>query len=372
MQGPVINQGGRPNRDGDVTAYIPAELRGKSWFNPAQSVIFVNGMDNSAADHEEAGNALSLMLGCRVVGVFNATQGKASDLWQCLKDKLTLTNFHFNPGGTAVVGATVPGAGLAYGGAADFTGMKRFADTAFDQARARTPGLDKDAFIGRVLEDNPAAVALYKLLLGQPGAMLGKPIHAHSQGNLITSNALTAVGLARGYGALSNLEVNSYGSPARNWPPGLRRTNNAFSLDPVSWLDLTLDLTSSKVGFKPAHGFEEYRRHDGEFVVNRFRTGGAGMTVNMDEEGLASFCAGLGRNVDRLRGIFTRLEVAHYTDSDDVAVLYVNKKSDAELAELARIDRTFLDQLIRLLDAGWTAADEAAAIDRLKRAQRAA
>lgn len=372
MQGPVINQGGgKPGRDGDVTAYVPDELRGKSWFNPAQTVIFVNGMDNSPDDHKEAADALALMLGCRVVGVYNLTQGKLSDIWQCLKDKLTLTNFSTRPIATGVVNAALPGAGLVFGGASDYDGMKRFADAAYDQARSKNPGLDKDSFVGRVLEDNPAAVSLYKLLLGTPNPMLGKPIHAHSQGNLITSNALTAVGMARGYGVLNNLEVNSYGSPARNWPPGLRRVNNAFSVDFVSMLDLSVDWSSSKVGFKVAHGFDQYRMHDGEFVVNRFRTGGMGMTFNMDEEGLAEFCAGLGKNIDRLRSIFTRLEVAHFTDSDDVAVLYVQKKSDAELAELARIDRTFLDQLIRLLDAGWTSGDESAAIDRLKRAQKA-
>lgn len=368
MRGPVINQGGNPNRDGEVTAYVSEELapkngKPKSWYNPTHAVIFVNGMDNSASDHRESAEALSLMLGCRVIGVFNASQGKMLDLVQCITDKLTLTNYHFNPVGAAR-------GGPLYGGMSDFNGMKRSVDTLFDQARARNPGLEKDSFVARVLEDNPAAVALYKLLLGTPNPMLGKPIHAHSQGNLITSNALTAVGLARGYGALNNLEVNSYGSPARNWPPGIRRTNNAFSLDPVGWLDLTMDLTSSKVGFKAAHGFVEYQAHDGEFVVNRFRTGGMGMTMNMDEDGLADFCVGLGRNTDRLRSIFDRLEKAHFSDSDDVALLYVNKKTDADLAELARIDGSFIDQLIRLLEAGWTSRSESAAIERLKRARQ--
>ena len=376
MQGPVIRQGGAPTSDGDVTAYLPDELRGKSWFNPAQSVIFVNGMLNNPDDHEKAGNGLALMLGCRVVAVFNATQGFTIDFVQCITDKMAFTRHQFNPktsGAAYGVGSQLGAPGVAvagaYAGGSNYPAMKRYADEAYDKIKANNPGLGKDEFVLSLIDGNPATRSLYKLLIGTPGAMLGRPIYAHSQGNLVTSNALTAVGLARGYGALNNLEVNSYGSPARNWPPGLRRTNNAFTLDPITALDLTVDWSSSKVGFKGAHAFEEYRRHDAEFVVNRFRTGGVGMTFNMDEDGLANFCVGLGKNTERLRNIFTRLEAVHFTDSDDVALLYVNKKTDAELAELNKIDRNFIDQLIRLLDAGWSSGAEKAAIDRLKRAQ---
>ncbi|MFV0301912.1 MAG: hypothetical protein ACK5IP_13725, partial [Paracoccus sp. (in: a-proteobacteria)] len=224
-----------------------------------------------------------------------------------------------------------------------------------------------------LLGSNKATQALYRLLAGQ-GGLLGAPIYCHSQGNLITSNALTAVALARGTQAIAGLEVNSFGSPARYWPPGLRRTNYAFTFDPVSMLDLRADLSSSKVGYRfshgfpVVHGFKWYAEHDGEFVINRFRWGGWGMTFSLDEKGLAKFCAGQGDNVRRLKAIFDRLETAHPTDSDDVALEYVKLLSDTQIARLKMLDPRLVDQLVRLLESGATFADERGAIERLRAA----
>ena len=175
--------------------------------------------------------------------------------------------------------------------------------------------------------------------------------------------------MVREPGAVQGLEVNSFGSPARGWPSGLNRVNNAYTFDFVSMLDLTTDWTSSKVGFKVAHGFDNYFNQDGEFVVNRFRTGGWGVTFNLDEKGLAKFCAKQGNNTRRLRAIFDRLETAHWSDSDDVSVAYVELLADAQIAALQQADPAFITQLIRLLKAGYTASDEKAAIRRLEAVQ---
>ena len=59
----------------------------------------------------------------------------------------------------------------------------------------------------------------------------------YSQGNLIASNALTAVALADGLQAIRGVMVISFGSPCRFWPPGIRHHNFAFANDPVTWLD---------------------------------------------------------------------------------------------------------------------------------------
>ncbi|WJS84138.1 hypothetical protein [Paracoccus sp. TOH] len=350
MRFPTIAQGATPSADGAVTRFVSPEVQNKSWFNPTKPVIFVNGMMNTGADHRASAEALSLMLGCPVIGVYNRKDGFWADLFQCITDKARLTQ--------------VQTSNLNHN-----TNWIAFFDQVWQKSREKRPMLSKEDFAHEMLAGNPAAQSLFALLIGQPGGMLGTPVYCHSQGNLVTSNALSAVTLVKGADSVRGLEVNSFGSPARGWPVGLNRVNNAYTFDPVSFLDLRMDWTSSKVGFKVAHGFLNYVAQDGEFVVNRFRTGGWGMTVNMDEKGLAKFCAGLGTNTKRLRAIFDRLEAAHFTDSDDVALEYVNLLSEQQLAALRAVDPAFIAQLVRLLQAGWTAADEQRAIDRLQAAQ---
>lgn len=380
MQFPTIKMGGDPQVDGTVTRYVSNDAVGKPWYNPARSVIFVNGMMNVGEDHTKSALALSKMLGAQVYGVYNKKDGFFSDLWQCLTDKIKFTSqqkpdqrvlAHASPANAAL--ATKIGAGaLVLPPRSDFGQWSQIVDVLYEMEKAKAPALSKDDYVYDMLGGNAATKALYALLLGNPGGMLGTPIHAHSQGNLITSNALTGVALARGLGAIRGLEVHSYGSPAQGWPEGLNRRNNAFTFDPVGMLDGTVDWSSSKVGYKLSHGFplthafEYYEKHDAEFVINSFRTGGWGMTVNMDEKGLAKYCASLGNHTDRLIRIFDRLESQHWTDSDDVTLEYLKLKSDTELAELQRIAPLLIEQFIRLLKAGYTANDESQAIKRLE------
>ncbi|AUH32850.1 hypothetical protein [Paracoccus tegillarcae] len=349
MRAPTIRQGGTPAHDGDVTRFVAPEVLNKGWYNPTRRIIFVNGMGNSGENHVESCNELSLMTGATVLGVFNNTSGFWSDLGQCIKDKLTLS--------------TVQSQSMI-----SFEDWNMVVDAAYRVERQRKPGLDKVDFVGQLIAGNKATHALYALLVGQGGTGTRVEIYCHSQGNLITSNALTAAALAQGKHVIAGMQVNSFGSPCRYWPPGIARVNNAFTFDGVSFLDLRMDLTSSKVGFKAAHGFMEYARHDGEFVVNRFRWGGWGMTFSLNEKALARFCVEQGDNTRRLNAIFERLKKAHPTDSDDVALEYVRLLSDARIARLKQHDPAFIDLLISLLKSGVTFGDERAAIDRLKAA----
>ncbi len=353
MRFPTIAQDTTPTADGTVTRFISPEVRNKSWFNPTRPVIFVNGMLNTGADHRASAEALSLMLGCPVIGVYNKKDGFWADLFQCLSDKARLTSIQ-----TSNVNHN--------------TNWIAFFDEVWKKQRETRPTLSKADFANEMLAGNAAAQSLFALLIGQPGGMLGTPIYCHSQGNLVTSNALSAVTVVQGAGSVRGLEVNSFGSPARGWPAGLNRVNNAYTFDPVSFLDLRMDLSSSKIGFKVAHGFLNYVEQDGEFVVNRFRTGGWGVTVNMDEKGLAKFCVGLGTNTRRLRAIFDRLEDAHFTDSDDVALEYVNLLPDQQIAALQTSDPKLIAQLVRLLEAGYTTGQENRAIQRLRAVQAVA
>ena len=357
MRSPFINQGSVPSGDGAVTRYVSPEVVGKAWYNPAKPVIFVNGMQNSGELHRDNALALSLMVGAPVHGVYNKSTGFLSDVFQCVTDKLRL-------------------AGIQAESAGGQTDWYKTVEVIYQLERKRSPGLTKDDFVYGMLGSNEATKALYALLIGTPGGMLGAPIYAHSQGNLITSNALTGVMLARGPAAIAGIEVHSFGSPARWWPAGLKRQSYSFTFDMVAFLDGRGDWNSSSVGYRASHGpnpfthgFLFYAAHDPEFVINRFRTGGQGMTVNMDEKALPKFCSGLGVNTARLRGIIDRLEKTHYTDSDDVAVEYVELLTDQQLAALQSTDPVFVRQLIRLLEDGFVAGDERRAIKRLQAVQ---
>lgn len=344
MKAPTINPARIPTGDGDVTLFTSPEGKGKSWFNMTRRIIFVNGMDTTGQGHVDHAIALSVLQACPVIGVFNKTDGFWDDMGQCIADKATM------------------GAGLTY------PAMVLAAGASYQVARLATPGLQKVDFIGSLVRRNPATYALYALLLGDGGVnRRATPIFCHSQGNLVTSNALTAVALALGSDSVAQMEVNSYGSPCRFWPPGLDRTNYAFTFDPVSFLDLAVDMSSSKIGFKPAHGFDVYRANDAEFVVNRFRTGGFGMTVKMDEAGLVKCLVRMGNNAPRIRRIFERLRDAHSTDSDDVAVQFVEAVTDAHLKQLNNSEPNLINLLIQLLKTGVIFSDEDRAIKRLQK-----
>ena len=43
-------------------------------------------------------------------------------------------------------------------------------------------------------------------------------------------------------------------------------------------------------------------KNDPAFVVNRFRWGGWGMTVSLDEKGLATALISMGKNLQRVEG----------------------------------------------------------------------
>lgn len=348
MLAPVIRSGGSdPTGDGDINLYVSPEAAGKSWFNAGRRVIFVNGMANTKADHASSARALSLLQGCPVIGVYNETDGTWLDLGQCITDKANLVNVQ---------------AGMF----ATYEQWVTAAQTLYQAARLISPGLSSVDFFDTLLVGNRATSALFRLLASGLVSRGATPIYCHSQGNLITSNALTAVSMALGMSAIANMEINSFGSPCRYWPPGINRTNNAFTFDPVSWLDLRMDLSSSKIGFVAGHAFTLYMQNDAEFVVNRFRWGSFGLTANMDERGLARYLIRIGNNPPRLRRIFERLRDAHWSDSDDVAYEYCRLASDTLLQQIKAGDAGLIALLISLLESGWTAGSERAQITRLQ------
>jgi len=348
----IVKPGGNnPIADGDVNLYESPEIADKNWFDRSRRVIFINGVWNEPSSHAESARCLSTLMACPVIGVYNKSAGRFKDVWQCLTDKLTLS-------------AVVTGNG------ADFATWARLIDQSYQQQRIKNPGLTKEDFVRPAIAGNAATCAMFDVLCTT--SLKQWPVYAHSQGNLITCNALTAAALAHGVDWLAGREIHSFGSPNLNWPPGFVHRNYAFTLDPIGWLDYRFSFENVKVGgFLPSHAFEAYRQHDAEFVINRFRWGSFRMTFSMDEEGLAQALVDMGVNPPRLKKIFQRLLDAHQSDADDVALLYVQKsrQKEPQLRALAQADRELIDLLVECLTGGtfsWVTPEEKQAATYLK------
>lgn len=334
-----------PNGDGDVNNYVHREAKTTRYWQPNRSVIFINGMANSPRDHMESAVALSKLQMSPVVGVYNQTSGTVRDLFQCLGDKWQWSGF--GPG-------------------------KSIDQTVVSFHKLMKSPAKAEAAIIDSLSRNAAAVALFKEIRSRHRAI---EIFAHSQGNLILSNALIGLRMLD-RSALNRITVHSYGSPAVFWPDGFVHHDHGFTFDPVNWLSgFDSSFSISKVGVPStpefagvvSHGFKTYLADDPTFVVNRFRWGSFGLTVSMDEDGLADALAQMGTNVPRIRAIFQRLSSAHWSDVDDVAVLYVHKiKNNSTTLDAVKSDSTLRNLLIKSMDEGYTSGREFDAIEILK------
>ena len=327
-----------PQADGAVNDYVNKEAATSEYFDPNRTVFFINGMLNSGEDHATAALALSWVQMCKVRGIYNKSVSGWRDFVQCIGDK------------------------NQFDGPVSFTanhavGLRTFfaGETSVHAAREA---------LGR----NPAQVSAFDEL--RKPAQRHLEIFAHSQGNLILSNALQAILAVEGPSGVAGRVVNTFGSPTVNWPPGIVKYEHGFTFDPVSWLaGFDSTWTISKVGM-PAnsnnpitHAFLQYLDLDPAFVVNRYRWGGWGMTFRLDTEGLAKCLINMGGNFRRVKMIFDYIADAHSFYSDDVALAYVGliEKRPALLTMFKR-DAALKDLLVGLLDAGWVTADEKKAI----------
>lgn len=341
----------KPTFDGEVNIYInPEAAAAKRYFSSNKKVVFINGMNNSGEDHVQSALALSLCQMSPVVGVFNRSSGVIKDLWQCLGDKN------------------------------QFQGLSKTAQGTVDSRNSlwqlivsgkRSPATTMREALSR----NSAQVSLFDLLR-QP-LYKSCEIFAHSQGNLILSNVLQGIAAVDGPEALKGYVVQTYGSPAVHYPPGVRVHEHGYTFDPVNWLSgFDSSFSISKVGLPTGssnpitHGFLWYLRDDPRFVINRFRTGGWGMTFNMDETGLANNLFSMGTNMTRVYSIFKYLEENHNSDSDDVAVAYVALvKNDSKVSVALRAHKELVNLLIKAMDEGYTSRSEQDAIDWLRKSK---
>ena len=202
-----------PLSDGQVNLYNLSDSGAST-----PRIYFVNGIRVMPQDHAITAAYLSLLIERPVRGVYNATAGQGlgslGDLLQCVLD----------------------------------FSQNAFARPSSPSNLNKPPKIPEDKindFLANVekkyLVWNKATLSLFKELVRNRHQQ--QIIIAHSQGNLITSNALFVMEDVLGSGGLSRVRVYSLASPAPAWPVGLRTTNggggrqdNAFMNDLVSLL----------------------------------------------------------------------------------------------------------------------------------------
>ncbi len=338
-----------PTSDGQVQEYTAKSVVDTGYFSGTRRVIFINGMMNSGADHKQSAEALSELQMCPVIGVYNESHGFWADLGQCIGDKWQFDGETLARVGLIIAAPTDP-ALLVLVFASGLTAQDRF-DMLMDRIHLLATAAGKNppsrVKVMRVLLDrNPAAVALFDVLR-DPGNATWE-IFAHSQGNLITSNVLSAIELCDGKSAIAGRTVHSYGSPSTGWPSGLIHHEHAFSFDPVSYLNLTrtFDMRMSTVaitksGFDPVtHSFMLYMENDARFVINRHRWSAGWFTAWLNADGLAKDLAAMGTNMQRVANVLSTLNAISPRWVPDVLDAYVkliaaDKAGGSKTASLA-------------------------------------
>jgi hypothetical protein len=206
----------------DPGAFSP-RLRGKTVPRRAQTrrTIFINGIRCNPSKHRAQACAVSAVSGGKVWGVYNASDGLTGDLLKCLGDKFT-----------SKWGMTISALGAKVG--------------------AFISGIDKQVAVRQELiealqDGSPPTASMFELLSSR--GFEDARIFAHSQGNIITCNALNALAVLRGDGALKDLTVYGFGSPVTFWPNQVDVRLHGFANDPITYLSLVhTDTNRSRYG----------------------------------------------------------------------------------------------------------------------------
>ena len=225
-----------PTSDGQVNLY---NLAGSSMFTPR--IYFVNGIRVVPRDHAVTAAYLSLLIERPLVGVYNATAGlrlgSLGDLLQCVLDY-------------------TQNAGARLG---SHSNLNKPAKISEDKMSDFLDSVDR-----RYVVWNKATLSLFKELIKHRHQQ--QLIIAHSQGNLITSNALFVMEDVLGSAGLQKVRVYSLASPSPAWPLGLRTTNggggrqdNAFMNDLVALL--RPHNLAKKVGIGGFQNAGDFRTH---------------------------------------------------------------------------------------------------------------
>ena len=218
-----------PTFDGQVLKYAA-----NPGYGDVPRVYFVNGIQTDATGHAAAAMELSQITERAVYGVFNATggigaKGMVQDLLQCGGDWLDSVSSQIAEWGNQGMNKIVNG---VRDGVRSFFGSKPTGSTSSpvnvaQEFRDRVPEKYRIAFLDKYLEQaNKATASLFYQLRMNRGRT--QHIVAHSQGNLVTCNAVWAMVIAYGEKSLSHVRVYSLASPAPAWPEGLNYQRKVY------------------------------------------------------------------------------------------------------------------------------------------------
>lgn len=255
-----------PTHDGDVIPYVPP---GYSTDSPR--VYYVNGIQTSAETHARTALTLATLIERPVYGVYNASRGPGTalgavgDLAQCLAD----WSSSFAAKVTEYVGVAVSapfnaGQHLARAVAAKFDSDAppvEAVNLLVDANRLIPEGIRVALIERRLGLYNAATRSLYRQL--RTHRTEPQYIIAHSQGNLITCDALWAMVYSYGEKSLDLVRVYSLASPAPGWPLGIRRRRKVYghTNDPVPFFDPHNWPIFARTPFRRTAG--DWRKYDG-------------------------------------------------------------------------------------------------------------
>lgn len=256
-----------PAADGHVTTYSAM-----STFATSPRILYVNGIQTSGQAHADTVKNLSIVTERQVIGIFNQStgvgqvKGFAGDLFQCLTDWGSIA-------GTKLVELTNLGLNTILTGARDFVKKKLGMTPSSDPVnlagavREAIPESSRLKIVeARLKVFNKATASLFSELKNFRNQK--QLIVAHSQGNLIVSDALWAMVIVYGEDSLAHMQVYSLASPSPAWPLGIRyrrkvygHTNDLVTFaDPHNWTILTswmfLGIFNRTAGDWRKHGAE--------------------------------------------------------------------------------------------------------------------
>ena len=229
-----------PKNDGEVTAYrsiIPIATQPR--------IYYVNGIQNDGRDHAQTATALSALTEHQIIGIYNATAGKGAgiilDLLQCGADWIDVFLSKIAEWGNIGINFVI---NHLRDFVRDHLNMGRGDPVNMANAIRQKLSLKQRLALieGCVSTYNKATASLFHQLNGHLGS--SQIIIAHSQGNLITADALWSMVICHGEQSLDKMRVYSLASPAPAWPLGIRHrrkvyghTNDLVTLaDPHNWL----------------------------------------------------------------------------------------------------------------------------------------
>lgn len=259
-----------PVTDGQVCPFAA-----EAGYASLPKIYYVNGIQTDAKTHGLTLQTLSLLTEHEVTGIYNRSGGVKKwygfvlDFKQCLDDWGSNVGHKLAESSNSLVNRGINKAleiihrKLRKGSSPDPVNVAGVIRNAIPE-KLRLWLIET-----RLKTYNAATASLFRQMNENYGNRM--LIVAHSQGNLIVSDALWAMVLAYGEDALVNMRVYSLASPTPAWPLGIRHQRKVYGhtndpvpmfADPHNWTWLTKRLFSGKFGRSAG----DWRKFGGQVV----------------------------------------------------------------------------------------------------------